>query len=297
MRLERYLLALYPRSWRARYEEEFVAMLEQCSFSWSDTLTIVHGALDAHLHPQLGTCGMSHPEKARLMLRTLRGSLLNIFYAYIGFIIVGCLFAKMTEDKLRQITSTSTLMESLYAIVLVNSLIALGAMLLGGLPVVLAIIQSAITTRRFKPVLLLTVPLFAFVALLLFIYMPRLPVPWLANQYCFAAFFLVDAFISTAAVSSAITRSEIPPDRLRFAARISTIVTIAMFLMLIGTLGWGLSMRASNPDLFLNYYSFINTNNINLWLFIIIGMTLATVVASIATLRGIRSSALLTTSN
>jgi hypothetical protein len=37
-RLERLLVGLYPRAWRERYEEEFVAMLEQRPASASVSL-------------------------------------------------------------------------------------------------------------------------------------------------------------------------------------------------------------------------------------------------------------------
>jgi hypothetical protein len=42
---------LYPRAWRARYEDEFVALLEAAPTTRADGLDIVRGALDAHLHP------------------------------------------------------------------------------------------------------------------------------------------------------------------------------------------------------------------------------------------------------
>ena len=50
----RWLVRLYPQAWRERYEEEFVAMLEQRSISLLDVLDMVLGALEARLHPQLG---------------------------------------------------------------------------------------------------------------------------------------------------------------------------------------------------------------------------------------------------
>jgi hypothetical protein len=47
------LLRLYPRAWRARYEEEFTALLEQNRLSLIDIGDIALGALDAHLRPQV----------------------------------------------------------------------------------------------------------------------------------------------------------------------------------------------------------------------------------------------------
>jgi hypothetical protein len=47
------LLHLYPRSWRDRYAEEFVALLSERPPSLADRLDIVRGAIDARLQPQL----------------------------------------------------------------------------------------------------------------------------------------------------------------------------------------------------------------------------------------------------
>jgi hypothetical protein len=48
------LIALYPAVWRARYEDEFLALLaERPPESVGERLDIVRGAIDARLHPQL----------------------------------------------------------------------------------------------------------------------------------------------------------------------------------------------------------------------------------------------------
>jgi hypothetical protein len=47
------LVRLYPRAWRDRYEEEFLALLEARPPTSLDRLDIVRGALDARLHPQV----------------------------------------------------------------------------------------------------------------------------------------------------------------------------------------------------------------------------------------------------
>jgi hypothetical protein len=47
------LVRLYPRAWRERYEEEFVALLDDRPPNPRDFLDTIRGALDAHLHPSL----------------------------------------------------------------------------------------------------------------------------------------------------------------------------------------------------------------------------------------------------
>jgi hypothetical protein len=48
-----WMLHLYPKSWRARYEGEFRAMLAENSVSLAEMTDIALGALDAHLRPQV----------------------------------------------------------------------------------------------------------------------------------------------------------------------------------------------------------------------------------------------------
>jgi hypothetical protein len=48
------LVALYPRSWRDRYEDEFLAMMEERPPDALDPVDIIRGALDARLHARRG---------------------------------------------------------------------------------------------------------------------------------------------------------------------------------------------------------------------------------------------------
>jgi hypothetical protein len=52
------LVLLYPRDWRARYEDEFLALLADRPPDPLGRLDIVRGAIDARLHPQVN--GSSH---------------------------------------------------------------------------------------------------------------------------------------------------------------------------------------------------------------------------------------------
>jgi hypothetical protein len=49
------LVRLYPRAWRDRYEEEFLALLAERPPTLGDLVDTVRGALDAHLNPQAET--------------------------------------------------------------------------------------------------------------------------------------------------------------------------------------------------------------------------------------------------
>ena len=57
------LVRLYPRSWRERYEIEFLAVLASRPPSVGDRVDIVRGAMDARLHPELS--GDRDPSRRR----------------------------------------------------------------------------------------------------------------------------------------------------------------------------------------------------------------------------------------
>jgi hypothetical protein len=48
------LVRLYPRAWRDRYEAEFLALVEERPLTLGDVVDTVRGAVDAHVHQQLG---------------------------------------------------------------------------------------------------------------------------------------------------------------------------------------------------------------------------------------------------
>jgi hypothetical protein len=47
------LVALYPRTWRDRYEDEFLALVSERPTGLLDRLDILRGAIDARIHPQV----------------------------------------------------------------------------------------------------------------------------------------------------------------------------------------------------------------------------------------------------
>lgn len=47
------IVRLYPAAWRERYEIEFIELLEARPLTVLETVDVVRGALDAHLHPQV----------------------------------------------------------------------------------------------------------------------------------------------------------------------------------------------------------------------------------------------------
>jgi hypothetical protein len=292
MRIEKYLLRLYPRIWRARYEEELLAVLESCPLSFPDTIDMLLGAIDAHLHPYLGARGMLLQERIILMLRTLRRSLITLFCAYIGFVLAGMAFQKLTEyDDFVAAARAHSLVGTSFTLVVIGSVLALLAILVGGLPIAFAVVKDALATKRIGRLLLLAVPLLAFAALLGTIQVlghtaaSQLPKP--VGAIIFFGGLLVLAIVSAASVCIAVTRSTISDALLRFAIFPSAIATISMLCMLLATIFWGVSLQNAVPQLFAGNDGIMGSSTSGTWLGIIAAMIISTVAAVVSLLRGI----------
>src|SRR5690349_3385725 len=100
---QRWLLCLYPQAWRARYEEEFLALLEACPLSLWTIWDVCLGAIDARLHLETVT-GRMFP-----FMNRLRTTAVIVFCAYIGFVVAGLGFGKLVEyDDFQELLNSNT---------------------------------------------------------------------------------------------------------------------------------------------------------------------------------------------
>ncbi|HEX9091640.1 MAG TPA: hypothetical protein VF831_09135, partial [Anaerolineales bacterium] len=161
-----WLLHLYPAAWRERYAEEFAAMLEQGMLSPLDVVDIFLGACDARL--QLLN-GEDVSWRLVLMLNKLRLTLLIVFAAFIGFVVAGMALVNLVDDSpmvpLMQAEAGPTLA---WLFIQIGAVVALLAVVLGGLPIGVTVIRRALSVDRHNLRWLL-VPLVAFLTLVLYI--------------------------------------------------------------------------------------------------------------------------------
>lgn len=292
-----WLLHLYPETWRARYGEEFAALLEEYSLTPLSFCDVLLGALDAHIAP-LDATG-----RILRMLHRPRRSAITIFCAYIVFVVAGLGFNQMIEDDLRTLNGPHPDLAAAYYVVAIGSVVALLAVLAGGLPVTLAAIRQALATRRRDILLLFVVPpaaLATWLAWTWFILNVIAPSRRgsTAHQPVGAALFLswvgvfvLAAIASTAAVSIAISRSELAPSLYRFALAPAVVAALAMAVMLGAVVAWGLLVRADVPAYLSSATGPLGTSVSAIWIGEVVVMAVATLVAVIALVRGFRSPA------
>ncbi|MBV9614545.1 MAG: hypothetical protein JO031_03710 [Ktedonobacteraceae bacterium] len=296
MTIQKWLLLLYPRVWRTRYEEEFLVTLSSHPFSLPEGMDILLGALDAHLHPSLGTTALPLPEKMKHLLSTIRCSLVTLFCTYSSFILAGLAFQKMTEERVfQQAGQGVNLVGISFQFVIFGAIVALLAVLVGGLPIAIATIRSALVRKRYGPLFLLAVPILAFLVFLrITLFLEAINRPgtqpiwqFFLHRGVFFGTLLAAAIASPSAICFAVIRSEIPEKLLRFALFPFALGTLSMALVLAAIIVWGLGLREVAPQLFAGNDGIVSTSTIGTWLGIVIAMGIATVLAALSLIRGL----------
>jgi hypothetical protein len=301
MKMDRiWLLRLYPRAWRDRYEDEFAALLEQCPFSWGDLLDIIVGAIDAHMHP----CFPLQGGIAFMILR-LRGAMIMGFCASISFFVAGIAFEETTHEPYF-VTLTAYLPRFYPAytvfpiVIIIGFAVALLAVMVGGLPIAWAVIRRAGSVAR-KELLFWAVPLCSFVVLLAGNYVllgvEDTPIALPAGVaellgVTYLVMLVGAAIASTAAVARAVTRSTVSEQCFHFALIPATVATVAMGLTLAATIAWGVSLSMDAPWLFTSdtYYSvdavaIWSMTLAGAWLVIVVVMAASTGCAALSLIR------------
>jgi hypothetical protein len=231
------------------------------------------------------------------MISTLRHSLLTIFCAYVSFILAGLAFQKMTEyDDFVEAARTHSIVGLSFNLVVIGAVVALLAVLVGGLPIAIAVIRSALAQKRRGPLLLLAVPILAFAVFLGTTFLleallhpgNRLSPAWqmFLSRGVFFGMLIAAAIASAGALCFAVVRSEISERLLRFALLPSMLATISMALMLAATIIWGLGLRDGAPQLFAGNDGIVGSSTTGTWLGIVVTMAIATVLAAVSLVRG-----------
>ncbi len=291
-----WLLRLYPADWRVRYGEEFAALLDDYPLTLFGLLDVLLGALDAHIAP-LDTTG-----RILRMIHRPRRSAIAVFCAYIAFVLAGMSYQKSIEDDLGALNGPHPLVSLAYHIVLFVAPLSLLAVLAGGAPIGLVAILHALRNRRWDILGLFAVPPLALAIWIGWtLLIVNVIAPANAEQanarhplgvglfLSWGGLFVLAAIASTAAVSIAVSRSELPPALYRFALGPAAATTVTMLVMLGAVVAWGLLVRADVPSYMARGNTPLRFPMAWSWLAQVIVMAAATLVAAVALIRAYRS--------
>jgi hypothetical protein len=253
------LLRLYPRTWRERYAEEVALVLDQHRVTYWTLLDFLLGALDARLHPDL------LPGRLTAMTQRMRSSEVAIFCAFVLF-VVPWLIVQHVKDPLpdwEHATALHPELLSAFIAVQITGLVALLAVLAGGVPLLLGVLRYAVRARRWQVVGLLLVPFVALAVLVGYTVAiavastqrqaPALDAPLtpfaLLLQLGLLVLFVLAVAGSTAAVGLAVARSELSARLLRLVLVPATLATVGIAAGLLATSAFIVLCFVEAPDL------------------------------------------------
>ena len=284
-----WLVRLYPQAWRDRYAAEFDILLEQCLHSPLDVVDVFLGAVDAHL--QLLN-GENVSWRIMNMVNKLRTTLLIVFTAFIGFIIAGFSLVGLADDSpMLPLMKTNQALAFTWMTIQVGAVVALLAVVIGGLPLALMVIHRALMTNRHGLGLLL-VPVFSILALVLYVGFlflvgtSRIQIAGIfpvvpsgnfppGNRLMLAGLmlvFILGAIASTLAVWRIVSNIDPEQDTIRIVGRGLTvkpytfafvpavITTVSMLVMLVATLTWGWMSFSALPQVYTGNFGPWQTN-------------------------------------
>lgn len=249
------------------------------------------------------------------MVNKLRTTILIVFASLIGFIVAGMALLGMLDDSPMIPFMQSNLPSTVAMdVIRAGAVIALLAVLIGGLPLAVTVIRRAFTTSHHN-LWLLTVPVVSFLVFVLytgFVFLlgtGRIHISGVVrvvqpgnfptgNRLLLAGWMLVfvlGAIASTLAVWKAVSRTEgdhqlfrvrdqaMSIDIYRFAFLPAVIATIAMLVMLVATLAWSWLVFSALPQVLAGDFGPWQTST-QAWLYGIIALM---VISSLAALSGI----------
>jgi hypothetical protein len=283
-----WLVKLYPRDWRERYEREMLALLEQHPATAHTWIDLMLGALDARLHAP-HRAGKMFP-----MLNRQRKMTLTVFQAWVAYVLAGLVFYGTLDDNpLTQLARTTPELQWPVYVVQAGAALSLLAMLSGALPIGYGVLRGSLAARRRDVLfLMLGVPLLCLVAL--FVYAAAMFSvhasglwPGVVMFRIFEGLIVLGAILSTVAVSAAIVRAQPEANLLRFARWPAILTASAMGLTLLGLVAWAVSALAVAPQVFYTTPGVAEAiDTAHSWLLSALIMAAATIAAIVMIVRG-----------
>lgn len=254
------------------------------------------------------------------MVNKLRTTLLIVFTAYIGFIIAGFSLVGLADDSpMLPLMKTNHALAFTWMTIQVGAVVALLAVVIGGLPLALMVIRRALLTNRHGLGLLL-VPVFSILALVLYVGFlflvgtSRIQIAGIfpvvpsgnfppGNRLMLAGLllvFILGAIASTLAVWRIVSNIDPEQETIRIAGRGLTvkpytfafvpavITTVSMLVMLVATLTWGWMSFSALPQVYTGNFGPWQTNT-QVWFYGIVTLMILCTLAGFIGLARSRS--------
>ncbi|EPZ44494.1 hypothetical protein [Alicyclobacillus acidoterrestris] len=279
-----WLLRLYPRAWRERYEQEMLVLLEEHKITPATVLDLLIGALDAHLNYNGVTEGVTY------MVNRLRTGVVMIFCAFMLFGVGWSMLQRLT-DPLNQFNAVAMYhpeFRVLFDADFIAGCLSFLAFLIGGLPVFFISLRRAIKHRQKNVLIPFAV---ALSCLLTSILATAVLANWhhiayaLTHIYVFlggyVALMAVMLIVGTVAVSLMIQRTDFQLSELKFVFIPEVVILFCMGVAVVMATILIITITAYAPQLF-------NTQDVGSPMFItgLFCMALGTIFGAMGIRRG-----------
>jgi hypothetical protein len=281
----RWLLSLYPRRWRERYEEEMLAVLEAHKVTPATVVDLLVGALDANLNYD----GIA--EGAMYMVDRLRSGIVMTFCAFILFGTGWGLLQRLTDPipLFEQAAAPFPALQILFNAVFIVGGVAFLAFLIGGLPLLFISVKRAIAKKQRDVLNRFWV---AVSCLLLFAVLTAALGLWHPHVYALIGYVILSGLLliaGTVAVSQMLARTDFELSELKFAFIPEIVILFGMIMSVVLSTILIILVTTHAPQLF-------DTQDVSSEMFItgVVFMALGTIFAAIAlrsgTIRGLGPS-------
>jgi hypothetical protein len=234
--LSLWLLRLYPRRWRGRYEAEVHALLEAHEIRLRTLVDLLIGALDARLDPAYAQ------ERSVLTMRTPRFTTVSLFCAFalfgIGLLpLLGTLLDPEYEENVP--THYSDLVSAYPLVGLASSAILVVSLLAGValLATFLVLTLGRISDRRRIGALALLALLVLALVVALVVFAPDL-LPGGSEYVRQFMLVLLGIVVSLGGIGAALTQSQLGRTQWRALLVTAATTTLAMALIALGAVTW-----------------------------------------------------------
>ena len=231
--LARWLLRLYPRRWRERYEVEVQALLEEHEIRLRTVVDLLIGALDARLDPAYAQ------ERSVLTMRTPRFTTVSLFgaFALFGIALILMVGTLLDPDVEQNIPTNYEALVAAYPLVSTASSVILVASLLAGVALLatfLVLALGRISDRRTRSAVAVLV-IALVVALVVFA--PNL-LPGGGDLLREFMPMLLGVVVSLVGIGAALTQPQLGTTQWRALLVTAATTTLAMLLIAIGAITW-----------------------------------------------------------
>src|SRR5450755_4419385 len=149
-RLARTLVGLYPSAWRHRYGDELLVLVADTGLSARTSFSLVAGAARSWARP----AAHLHDPVARM-----RSSITVVVGAWVALAAAGLIFGQLNEDQaLRSATPGHSLSQNLYQVFSLAAHLSVLVLALGTAPAMVQLLVRAARRRRYRDLLLLSLP-------------------------------------------------------------------------------------------------------------------------------------------